>query len=136
MEKQFVRTRLFVVLLCGILSLAGTQVYGQTVSFGAGDLQGVSLQNPTSLQFGPDGRLYVAQQNGLILVLTVERTGPATYQVINQETITLVKNIPNHNDDGTLASVSNRQVTGILVTGTADNPVLYVTSSDPRIGAG
>ncbi|WP_243663196.1 hypothetical protein [Rhodothermus marinus] len=70
------------------------QGHGQTISFSAGDLQGVSLQNPTSLQFGLDGRLYVAQQNGLILVLTVERTGPATYQVINQETITLVKNIP------------------------------------------
>jgi len=136
MKKQFVRARLFVVLLFGSLTLAGAQVYGQTISFSAGDLQGVSLQNPTSLQFGPDGRLYVAQQNGLILVLTVERTGPATYQVVNQETITLIKNIPNHNDDGTLVSVSNRQVTGILVTGTADNPVLYVTSSDPRIGAG
>src|SRR5690554_3116534 len=104
MKKQFVRARLFVVLLFGSLTLAGAQVYGQTISFSAGDLQGVSLQNPTSLQFGPDGRLYVAQQNGLILVLTVERTGPATYQVVNQETITLIKNIPNHNDDGTLVS--------------------------------
>ncbi len=30
-----------------------------------------SLVNPTSLQFGPDGKLYVSQQNGLIKVLTI-----------------------------------------------------------------
>ena len=32
--------------------------------------------------------------------------------------------------------MTGRQVTGILVTGTAANPVLYVTSSDPRIAVG
>src|SRR6185369_7904700 len=32
-------------------------------------------------------------------------------------------------------TVTNRQVTGIVVTGTAANPVLYVTSSDPRISS-
>ncbi len=137
MEKQVGATRLFILLLCLSLGLGISRAYSQTISFSAADLQGISLQNPTSLQFGPDGRLYVAQQNGLILVLTVERTGPATYQVTNQESITLIQNIPNHDDDGTLnPAITNRQVTGLLVTGTAANPVIYVTSSDPRIGAG
>ena len=45
--------------------------------------------------------------------------------------------MPNHNDDGTLnPSVTARLVTGLLVTGTAANPVIYVASSDPRIGGG
>ncbi|SHL05998.1 malectin domain-containing carbohydrate-binding protein [Rhodothermus profundi] len=137
MRKRLQVLYLLVILLSVSLWTGSEQVRGQTISFNAADLQGVSLKNPTSLQFGPDGRLYVAQQNGLILVLTVERTGPATYQVINQETITLIQNIPNHDDDGTLnPSVTTRQVTGILVVGTPSNPVIYVTSSDPRIGAG
>ena len=49
------------------------------------------------------------------------------------EEIDAIQQIQNHNDDGSLSNVSNRQVTGILVTGTAANPVLYVSSSDPRI---
>ncbi|MFZ9504015.1 MAG: malectin domain-containing carbohydrate-binding protein, partial [Cyclobacteriaceae bacterium] len=49
----------------------------------------------------------------------------------------LIKDIPNHNDDGTLnTTVKERQITGILVTGTASNPVVYVSSSDSRIGGG
>ena len=45
--------------------------------------------------------------------------------------------MPNHDDDGTLnATVNTRLVTGLLVPGTAANPVIYVGSSDPRIGGG
>ena len=36
-------------------------------------LQNVDLVNPTSIDVGPDGRLYVSQQNGLIVALTVEK---------------------------------------------------------------
>jgi hypothetical protein len=90
----------------------------------------------SALQWGPDGRLYVAERFGSIKALTVAQQGNG-YVVTNTESIDLILNLPNHNDDGTLnASLKERQVTGILVTGTADNPVLYVTSSDPRIGAG
>jgi len=97
----------------------------------------LALNNPTSLQFGPDDRLYVSQQDGAIKAYTVVRNGANDYEVINTETINLVKNIPNHNDDGTLHTDQNkRQVTGILVKGTAAKPVLYVTSSDYRIGGG
>jgi len=90
----------------------------------------------SALQWGPDGRLYVAERFGSIKALTVAQNGNG-YVVTKTESIDLILNLPNHNDDGTLnASLKERQVTGILATGTAANPVLYVTSSDPRIGAG
>ena len=95
------------------------------------------LNNPTSLQFGPDGRLYVAEQNGTINAFTVELQGGEYVATANEVLLSngaeVVKSIQNHNDDGSLSSQSNRQVTGLVVTGTAENPVLYVSSSDPRI---
>jgi N-acetylneuraminic acid mutarotase len=95
----------------------------------------IGFSNPSSLQFGPDGRLYVAYQDGTIRVYTVTRQGPNDYRATSTQTITLVKNIPNHDDDGTPNSaVSGRLVTGLHVAGTAANPVMYVTSSDPRFG--
>jgi hypothetical protein len=96
------------------------------------------LSNPTSLQFGPDGRLYVSEQNGDINAFTIA-VQDGQYVAIAHELLTLpggggvVKSIQNHNDDGSLAEIANRQVTGLVVTGTAENPVLYISSSDPRI---
>ncbi|SDB74467.1 hypothetical protein, partial [Belnapia rosea] len=96
-----------------------------------------SIVNPTSLQFGPDGRLYASQVDGTIKAFSIGATSTGAYTVTSTETINLVKQMPNHNDDGAFnSSITSRQVTGILVTGTAANPVLYVSSSDPRIGAG
>ena len=37
-------------------------------------LEDVSINNPTSIDFGADGRLYVTQQNGLIKALDIEKT--------------------------------------------------------------
>lgn len=122
-----------VLLIAWLLS--SLTVIGQ-VNFTSSGLVGESSNNPTSLQFGPDGRLYVSQQNGTIYAYTIQRNGPNDYEVTSTETINLVKNIQNHNDDGSNSGNSNRQVTGILVTGTGANPILYVSSSDPRIGAG
>ncbi len=124
---------LFAVLLsCILLSSAVGQI-----NFNSSGLSGENLQNPTSLQFGPDNRLYVSQQNGMIYAYTIQKNGPNNYAVTNTESIALIKNMPNHNDDGTINnSLNARQITGILVTGTASNPVLFVTSSDPRIGGG
>src|SRR5215212_2099962 len=107
------------------------------VSFGKSVLKNATSVNPTSLQFGPDGRLYVAQQDGTIKAYTIQRSGANAYSVTNTETIDLIKSIPNRNDDGSLnPSVTGRQVTGMLVAGTQAAPVIYVGSSDPRIGAG
>src|SRR6185503_2358043 len=106
-------------------------------SFGKSILAGAAPTKPTALQFGPDGKLYVAQQDGLLKIYTVVRDGANDYRVTNTQTITSIQSIPNHNDNGSVnTSVTQRLVTGILVKGTAANPVLYVSSSDPRIGGG
>jgi N-acetylneuraminic acid mutarotase len=74
------------------------------VEFRASVLQGPALASPTSLEFGPDGRLYVSQQFGAIRVLTVRRNRDGGYEVTDAQTIDAVRRIPNHNDDGTAAS--------------------------------
>lgn len=105
------------------------------VSFTTSLLQGENNNLPTSLQFGPDGRLYIADLDGAIYVYTIERVGPQNYHVVDSEFIYAIKQIPNHNDDGTPnPTLTTRQITGLLVAGTASSPILYVGSSDPRIG--
>ncbi|MEM7545403.1 MAG: tandem-95 repeat protein [Pseudomonadota bacterium] len=110
-----------------------------------GDFNGIEggpqvLNNPTSLAFGPDGRLYVSEQNGTInaFTMTVE---DGEYKAVAHEVLTVaggaevVKSIQNHNDDGSEAGLTNRQVTGLVVTGTVENPVLYISSSSPEIAS-
>lgn len=105
------------------------------IGFGKSLLAGESTTNPTSIQFGPDGRLYVAQRSGHINVYEAVRDGRDDYRVTNTQTISSIQSIPNHHDDGSLApGVSGRLVTGLLVTGSASRPVIYVSSSDPRVG--
>ena len=102
----------------------------------AGTIRGVGgfdvIDNPTSIQFGPDGRLYVGELGGAINVFTIGFQN-GEYVATDFEEINLIRDIQNHNDDGSLSSNPNRQLTGIVVTGTAAQPVLYVSSSDPRI---
>jgi len=90
----------------------------------------------TALQFGPDGKLYVTEMDGAIHIFNVTRNGQNDYSATKEETIELVKNVQNHNDDGSLDFSSKRLVTGILVVGTAADPEIYVASSDPRQAAG
>ncbi|MGJ3239826.1 MAG: choice-of-anchor D domain-containing protein [Anaerolineae bacterium] len=113
------------------------------ISFEQSTLEGLTgIGNPTTLQFGPDDRLYVAQRYGTIFALTIERLGPGNYNVVDQEEIDLIwEDIPNRDDDGTINQstgflATKRQVTGLVVAGTAENPVIYVSSSDPREGGG
>jgi hypothetical protein len=121
------------------VGLSGEGVSDVPVGFGSSelDLSGVSvdsINNPTSVQFGPDDRLYVSQQNGIIYAFEIQRNGPNDYEATSAETITTIKqDVPNHNDDGAYNSQEIRQVTGITVTGTADQPAIYVSSSDWRI---
>jgi hypothetical protein len=118
------------------VALSGEGASDVPVGFGVSGLD-VDLGNPTSLDFGPDGRLYVSQQSGEIKAFEITRNGPNDYVVTDTEVISAVQDIPNHDDDGSYnPGVTNRQVTGLTVEGTSSTPVLYVSSSDPRIGAG
>ncbi|QDU89508.1 Di-glucose binding within endoplasmic reticulum [Pirellulimonas nuda] len=117
------------------VALSAQGVDPQVVGFGKSTLDpgSATLDSPTSLQFGPDGRLYVAQTDGFIRVLDIVRNGPNDYSVAASETISVVRDIPNFNDDGAAApGVAGRLITGILVGGTAESPVIYVSNSDPR----
>ena len=122
------------------VDLAGEVIPPQFVpiTFGVSTLsQNVTQAKGTVLQFGPDDKLYVAEVDGLIRVYDVVRNGKNNYQATQLETIDLVKNVPNHDDDGNPEpGRKGRQVTGIHVVGTAAAPVIWVASSDPEHGAG
>lgn len=90
----------------------------------------------TALQFGPDNRLYVTEMDGVIRVFDVARAGKNNYTGTLFETINLIKDVPNHNDDGTTDWSGKRLLTGIHVTGSAAQPIIYAASSDPRQAAG
>jgi hypothetical protein len=111
---------------------------GSAVGFGKSTLTGTAPGvNADVVKFGPDGRLYVAEFNGSIHAYTIARTAANNYSVTATETINLIRQIPNHDDDGTVkAAVTTRIITGMIVVGTPAAPRLYVTSSDPRIGGG
>ena len=95
------------------------------IGFGKSLLQLQSSDLPTTLQFGPDGRLYVGQYDGTIKAYTVARAGANDYEVTATETITAIQSIPNHDDNGALdPDLTTRLVTGILVVGTAADPVI------------
>lgn len=135
--KQWNQNRSFPVF--AILFVFSVNISAQAPSWGATGVKNVNLDNPTSLDFGPNGKLYVSQQDGIIYEYTVERdnakAGEGTYKVTKANVITLIKNnTPNHNDDGNQNSNKVRQITGIVASGTPENPILYVTSSDWRIG--
>ncbi|MCA9988458.1 MAG: hypothetical protein KDE59_29330, partial [Anaerolineales bacterium] len=139
-RKLFISTSIFclsLVLFWGPGHSEEAAAQGSGFNFSVSDLVGHSNAAPSSLQFGPDDKLYVADRFGDVYVYEIVRNGPNDYEVISTEIITSVANMPNHDDDGTLNTSSGlvgfRQVTGLLVTGTATNPVLYVSSSDPRI---
>lgn len=125
---------LSLLVLAGILTGLNFQ---SRVSFATSELIGAQLTHPTTLSFGPDNRLYVATQAGEIYAFTIRKNGANNYEVTSTEEIMLVRNIPNHDDRGGLMpNITDRQITGILAAGTAENPILYVNSSDPRIGGG
>jgi glucose/arabinose dehydrogenase len=57
--------------------------------------------------------------------------------VTASEPIGALVDLPNHNDDGVeTPGVVGRQLTGIEVAGTADQPVIYAVTTDPRMGGG
>jgi hypothetical protein len=121
------------------MDIDGTVINGQTVPvvFSTSGLAlNTTLTNGTSLQFGPDNRLYVTQMDGLIQIFDVARAGKDNYTGTLFETIELIKDVPNHNDDGTQDWSGKRLLTGLYVAGTAQQPIIYAASSDPRQAAG
>ncbi|MGF1523466.1 MAG: Calx-beta domain-containing protein [Leptolyngbyaceae cyanobacterium] len=127
------------ILCLGMLGVPAEAIAQETatVNFGQMPLTGVDVTRPTSIQFGPDSRLYVAEVNGGIKAFTLALQD-GEYIATANETLVLpggggiVQSIRNHNDDGSLANNGGRLTTGLVVTGTPQNPVLYISSADPR----
>ena len=71
------------LVLIGLLVLSFTPIQAQ-ISFTKTTLAGATLSEPTSLDFGPDGRLYVSERTGSIFAYTVDKVGN-TYQVLATE---------------------------------------------------
>jgi hypothetical protein len=103
---------------CGRASAAGARPRRASrpprASFRRSVLHGTSSTNPTSLQFGPDGRLYVAQQDGRIKAYTIVRRGPARYAVTETEEIDEIQAIRNYDDDGSSATDFSALVDAVL----------------------
>jgi hypothetical protein len=119
------------------VGLSGEGTSAVDPDFTKSTLQGFSAGNPTAIDFGPDGRAYVSTQGGTVYALNVTRTGDDSYAVENEVQIDAIKDIPNHDDNGNYnPGESNRQITGLTAGGTAANPVVYVSSSDPSIDVG
>ena len=130
--RNYFRTLFLLFLTISLSAVVRGQI---SFSQNALDLNGfTSITNGTALDFGPDGRLYVADYRGLIKAFTIQRNGPGNYVVLNTEDLDGVKNIPDHNDDGSTFNSPYRETLGIKVMGTAANPEVYVCSSDFRIG--
>jgi len=131
--RSLLRVRWGLYLLVSLIIALANIGSVSAQSFGQSNLDydgATSVNQGTSLMFGPDGRLYVLGVLGHIYIYTIERQGLNDYIVTDTEVLLDVKNIPNHLDDGTPRSGNTRQATGITVTGTASNPIIYATSSD------
>ncbi len=132
--RDIIKLRVLVTGITMLLFFVTLQTQAQTFTSYDLELNGQgTIDSGTSLMFGPDGRLYVLSRNGNVDIFTVQKNGDNKYIAIDGEELTQASTIPNHNDDGSSAGAS-RQATGLTVAGTAANPVVYVTSSDSRIG--
>ena len=131
------KSSLFLITVVGLflntyLSFGQINFSQSTLNFEVGNVD----NGVTSLMYGPDGRLYVAELTGKIKILTIERNGPTDYIVTQIEELDGIQNIIDHNDDGSVYESIDRETIGLTVGGTAANPLIYVSSSDIRIGAG
>lgn len=133
MKPKIVSLKRLTLSMLGILcaQLLCAQLFTQSnLDFNGFD----PVENSTSLMFGPDGKLYTLNIDGLINIYSTIRIDQDEYQVSAAEFLSDVRNIPNHNDDGTSSTENIREATGLTVVGNPSNPVIYVSSSDSRIG--
>ena len=137
-NKLWMRWEIFLLGLLCIMYVPESQA--QVIDFNtkAVDFNGNgSITSSTDLEWGPDNRLYVTERFGNLKVFTIVRNETSgDYEVTATETITLIKDILNYSDFGAAESTGNRQITGITVKGTAENPIIYVSSSDATVGGG
>lgn len=94
---------------------------------------GQPISTITHMEIGPDGLLYASTLGGTIVAFDVLKNDAGDYVAKVVHEIDLLSQIRNHNDDGTPVAVAGRFVLGFDIVGTADKPVIYVTSNDPRI---
>src|SRR5690606_37283781 len=86
--------------------------YSQNFSQSNLNFNGIgSVNTSTSLMYGPDGRLYVAEYQGLVKIFTIERTGNNQYTVLSMEILNGIQTIQDHNDDGSLNPEIFRETT-------------------------
>lgn len=110
--------------------------FDRRVIFSATSANGANFKHPTTIQVGPDGKLYVGQQDffgkgGYIHVLTLDNQ----HNVTNVQVLNSIYNTPNVNPDGTPApTVKGRHVIGLDFDphSTPQRPILWVVHSDPR----
>lgn len=137
LEKASLTLLQFLLFCCITIGIQPHTLSAQSFGQSSLDLAGLGVVNGgTSLMFGPDGRLYVLSLSGNIDIFTIQQNGPDDYEVIASEEILAILNIQNHNDDGSIdgSTPDYRESTGLTVAGTAANPIIYVTSSDSRVG--
>lgn len=89
-----------------------------------------ALAKPTTVQFGPDGRLYVGQLNGYIHALTLD----ANRNVVAVQRINTIHDSPNLNADGSPSTTTGRLLLGLDFdpASTPQHPILWAVHSDPR----
>lgn len=101
------------------------------------------MVNPTTLTFGPDGRLYVGTYSGRVYSYALDLNGQPTdvrtyLQIYNRPNATCPTDGGNAPPVGLVCasdpSVVGRQLLGLEFspTSTANSPELYITHSDPR----
>ncbi len=65
-------------------------LYGQAIEQSQLNFNGFSsINNGTALDWGPDDRLYVVEENGLVKVYTIQKVGSQNYEVTDAEVLTI-----------------------------------------------
>ena len=99
----------FKVLVLSFLFLGfiTNQLRAQSFSQSELDLNGNNFNfGVTSLMYGPDGRLYVAEYpTGAIKAFSIQRNNATDYEVTAVETLNGITTMADHNDDGSTAGV-------------------------------